>query len=106
MVIVPNNRIGCLKLLYVIRKAFDLLGYGILPRKLAEINVTKGFLLWTWSFVEGRSQQLTQGGTLLSIKSSPAGVPQGSVMSPTLYNVHGVVEISVPHHLFINTCKL
>ena len=32
------------------RKAFDLVDHGILLRKLAEMNVTKGFWLWVRSF--------------------------------------------------------
>lgn len=70
------------------RKAFDLVDHGILLRKLAEINVTKNFWLWTRSVLEGRSQQVNLGETLSSIKHCPAGVPQGSVISPTLFNVH------------------
>jgi hypothetical protein len=57
------------------RKAFDLVDDGILLKKLAKMNVTKGFWLWTRSFLEGRSQQINLVGTLSSIKSCPAGVP-------------------------------
>ena len=88
------------------RKAFDLVDHGILLSKLAEMNVTKAFWLWTRSFLENRSQQVKLAGTLSSTQPCPAGVPQGSVISPTLFNVHvNDLETSIPDHLSINTCK-
>ena len=56
--------------------------------------------------MDGRSQQVNLGGVSSSIKSCPAGVAQGSFISPTLLNVHvNDLENSVPDHLSINTCK-
>ena len=70
------------------------------------MNVTIGFWLWIRSFLEGRSQQVNLVGTLSSTKSCPAGVPQGSVISLSLFNVRvNDFEDSVPDHLSINTCK-
>ena len=70
------------------------------------MNVTKGFWLWVRSFLDGRSQQVNVGGLLSSIKPCPAGVPQGFVISPALFNVHvNDLENSVPDQLLINTCK-
>ena len=70
------------------------------------MNVTKGFWLWVRSFLDGKSQQVNVGESLSSIKSCPAGVPQGSVISPTLFNVHvNNLKNSVPDQLLINTCK-
>ena len=88
------------------RKAFDLVDHGILLRKLAELNVPKCFWLWTRSFLEGRSQQVNLVGALSSTMPCPLGVPQGSVLSPTLFNVHVIdFEDSIPDHLNINTYK-
>ena len=89
------------------RKAFDLVDHGILLRKLAEMNVTKAFWLWTRSFLKDRRQQVKLAGTLSSLKPCTAGVPQGSVMSPAaLFNVHiNDIENSIPDGLSINICK-
>ena len=56
--------------------------------------------------MENRNQQVKFAGTLSSIKSCPAGVPQGSVLSPTLFNIPiNDIENSIPDRLSINTCK-
>ena len=84
---------------------FDV-NHGILLRMFADMNVSKCFWLWTRSFLEGRSQQVNLGGTLSSTMPCPLGVPQGSVLSLTLFNVHvNDFEDSIPDHLTINIYK-
>ena len=88
------------------RKAFDLVNHNILLEKLASMNVSKSFWLWIKSFLTGRTQQVNLRGILSSIQPSPSGVPQGSVISPTLFNVHiNDLEDAVPNHVNIDTCK-
>ena len=88
------------------RKAFDTVNHGILMGKLAEFNVNKSFWLWIRSFLEGKSQQVKLDGNLSSVMPCPAGVPKGSVISPTLSNVHiNDLEDSVPDSLVVDTCK-
>ena len=66
------------------------------------MNVTKAFWLWTRSFLKDRRQQVKLAGTLSSVKPCPAGVPQGSVMSPALFNIHiNDIENSIPDGLSI-----
>ena len=101
-----GNKNGVHALFIDFRKAFDLVDHGVLLKKLAKMNVTKSFWLWTRSFLEGRSQKVNLVGILSSTKPCPAGVPQGSVISPTLFNVYvNDFENSVPDHLSISTCK-
>ena len=89
------------------RKAFDLVDHEILLRKLAELNVNNS-LIWLWvkSFLDGRSQQVNLGGIKSRSEPCPAGVPQGSIISPTLFNVHiNDLEDTVPVHLQVSSCK-
>ncbi len=88
------------------RKTFDLVNHNIQLEKLASMNVNKSFWLWIRSFLTGRTQQVNLHGILSSIQPCPSGVPQGSVISPTLFNVHiNDLEDTMPDLLNINTCK-
>ena len=101
-----DGRSGVHALFLDFRKAFDLVDHGILPWKLAELNLNKSFWLWIKSFLEGRSQQVRLDNIKPRSESCPAGVPQGSVISPILFNVHiNNLEDSVPSHLKISSCK-
>ena len=101
-----DGRSGVHALFLDFRKAFDLLDHGILLQKLAELDVNKSFWLWVKSFLEGRSQQVRLDNIESRSESCPAGVPQGSVISPILFNVHiNNLEDSVPSHLKISSCK-
>ena len=63
-------------------------------------------MLWIRSFLEDRNQQVKLAGTLSSTKPCSAGVPQGSVISPVLFNIHiNDIESSLPDRLFMNSCK-
>ena len=101
-----DGRSGVHALFLDFRKAFDLVDHGVLLWKLAELNVNKSFWLWIKSFLEGRSQQVRLDNIKSRSESCPAGVPQGSVISPILFNVHiNNLEDSVPSHLKISSCK-
>ena len=58
------------------------------------------FLAVDAKFFRGENHQVNLGGVLLSIMQCPLGVPQGPVLSPTLFNVHvNDHEDSVPDYL-------
>ena len=80
--------------------------HKILLDKLVDMNVTKSFWLWVMSFLEGRTQQVNLHGTLSFTASCLAGVPRGSVVSPTLFNIHiDDMEDNVPDQANVNTHK-
>ena len=83
----PNGCMGVHALFLDFRKAFDLLDHGILLRKLAELRINKSFWLWLQSFPDSRTQEVKLNSFISSVSSCPARVPQGSVISPTLFNV-------------------
>ena len=88
------------------RKALDIIDHRILLIKLAKLNVNKCFWLWIRSFISQRIQQVNLQGILSISMPCPAGVPQGSVISPILFNVFvGDLENALPDHLIVNTCK-
>ena len=74
--------------------------------KLAHMNVNKNFWLWVKSFLSARTQQVKLNQSLSSIAGCPAGVPQGSVLSPTLFNIHiDDLDTCVPEELEVSTHK-
>ena len=88
------------------RKAFDLVDHAILLTKLAASGVNRGFWKWTQSFLTGRTLQVKLPGALSKVGQVIAGVPQGGVISPILFNVHiNDVDKDIPSSLGIKSCK-
>lgn len=70
---------------YDFRKAFDTVWHAALLAKLRQAGVCGSLLRWFEDFLSDRVQYVEVGSTL-SLPASPlAGVPQGSVLSPTLF---------------------
>ena len=70
-----------------IEKAFDRVWHQGLIYKLIKINTPQYIIRIVYSFLKERTFQVAVNSTLSNIKSVPFGVPQGSVLSPTLYNI-------------------
>ena len=88
------------------RKAFDLVDHKRLLNKLALMNINRPFWLWIKSFLFGRVQQVNINGSLSSIASCPAEVPQGSVIAPTLFSIYiDDLEDTLPEQLKVSTEK-
>ena len=88
------------------RKAFDLVDHGVLLTKLAGMGITTNFWKWTQSYLSGRTQQVKLPGVLSRHGEVIAGVPQGGVISPTLFNVHvNDIEDCIPGGIPVSTCK-
>ena len=88
------------------RKAFDLVDHAILLEKLATMNISRSFWNWVQSYLSGRTLQVKLPGVVSCSGEVIAGVPQGGVISPTLFNVFiNDIDDCYPPGVSINTCK-
>lgn len=81
-----NNNLltGCLFLDYA--KAFDTVNHQTLLNKLERYGFVD--ISWFDSYLTNRSQCVKIGSHFSSFKINPCGVPQGSVLGPTLFNLY------------------
>ena len=68
-------------------KAFDRLDHATLLQKLMKNDLHRGFAQWLSSYLSGRSYQVRIQGQLSNVHLSRTGVPQGSVLGPTLFSI-------------------
>ena len=68
-------------------KAFDTVWHEALLKKLQAIGISGNFLRWVETFLKDRSFQVRVENTLSQTKYTKRGVPQGSVISPILFNI-------------------
>lgn len=71
-----------------IQKAFDCVWHNGLLHKMLNIKVPMYIIKVTQSFLTNRSFEVYINNSNSTSKSIPAGVPQGSCLSPTLYNIY------------------
>lgn len=75
-------------LLLDIEKAFDSIWHEGLIYKLKKYDFPLYLLKIIRSFLTDRTFQVVVNNTTSSIRKIPAGVPQGAVLSPTLYSIY------------------
>uniref|UniRef100_A0A8C6VP90 Reverse transcriptase domain-containing protein n=1 Tax=Naja naja TaxID=35670 RepID=A0A8C6VP90_NAJNA len=68
--------------------AFNTIDHGILLRRLGGLGVGGTVLQWFASFLSGRLQSVLAGGQRSAPRALTCGVPQGSVLSPLLFNIY------------------
>jgi hypothetical protein len=71
-----------------IEKAFDTTWQSGLPYKLSKLEFSTSLIKLTGSFLSQRKFSVSVEGGMSSPKEMQAGVPQGSVLSPTLFNMY------------------
>ena len=76
---------GVQLLVYDFSKAFDVLSHKFIIERLQALNFPKGFIAWTQDYLSGRSQGTWIAHIVSSSLPVISGVPQVSVLGPSLY---------------------
>jgi hypothetical protein len=71
-----------------IEKAFDTTWHNGLLCKLSKMNFSASLIKLISSFISNRKFSVSVEGEMSTPRIMKAGVPQGSVLSPTLFNMH------------------
>ena len=72
-------------LLIDFRKAFDMVDYDVLLRKLSIYGLTNSTVKWFRSYLTNRKQIVSINSHLSNKGVIPFGVPQGSILGPLLF---------------------
>ena len=75
-------------LLIDLSKAFDNVNHSFLIKDLKEIGCDATTLALFASFLRDRKQRVTENSLKTEWKNVTKGVPQGSCMSPILFNIY------------------
>ncbi|MEW8544984.1 MAG: reverse transcriptase family protein [Candidatus Thiodiazotropha sp.] len=67
------------------RKAFDVVDHSVLIRKLTLYKFSDTALRWFISYLSDRKQSVDSGNGLSDFAQVKSGVPQGSILGPTLF---------------------
>ena len=66
-------------------RAYDTVDHRILRLRLLEMEIPRHFVGWIWQFLRDRRARVELNGTQSGERIYRAGLPQGSVLSPTLF---------------------
>lgn len=90
---------SCTGVFLDLAKAFDTVSVPILLRKLEAYGVRGTALHWFSSYLANRSQCVKVNGLLSSQKSISFGVPQGSILGPTLFitYINDLMSLQIPN---------
>lgn len=69
-------------------KAFDRVSHPKLIHRLKALGIHDKVVSWVREFLSGRTYQVCVNGTFSNVYSLHSGVPQGGVLSPTLFNIY------------------
>ena len=77
-----------------LKQAFDSVSHEHLLFKLAKVGINGNMLSWIEEFLRDRHFQVLIGNSRSDVATMKRGLPQGSTLSPTLFNV---MIADIPH---------
>ena len=81
------NRKVTVAVFFDLKNAFDTINHDLNLLKLARAGIQGNMLRWVEEFLSNRTYQVIVGNSKSTKKEVKRGVPQGSCLSPTLFNI-------------------
>ena len=78
----------CLATFIDLAKAFDSVEHNTLIHRLSSIGLSPSCCDWFASYLTDRAQQVKSGNTISDPLAISKGVPQGSILGPTLFSIY------------------
>jgi retron-type reverse transcriptase len=83
-----NNNMSTAAVFLDIEKAFDTTWHSVLLYKLSKLDFLTTFIKLISSFLSKEKFSVSVVGEMSTPRERRAGLPQGSALSPTLYNMY------------------
>ena len=82
------SKLVCLATFIDLAKAFDSVEHNTLLQRLSSIGLSPSCCDWFASYLTNRVQQVKSGNTISDPLAISKGVPQGSILGPTLFSIY------------------